>query len=151
VAVLLILSYAVDLIVYGGGTPPAPLGLIIIFTFAIAPASQVYRYAKASNAFERQQTKWVVLALLLVFAFILLSFGGLFFPALTDPNSSLALVFSVGSNSTNLVMGLIPLSVAFAILRYRLWDIDVIIRKTLARASCPPWRWSSAEWRCCNR
>jgi hypothetical protein len=131
VAALLILSFAVDIIVYRGDTPPAPLALITIFAFALAPASQVYRYARASNAFERQQTKWVVFALLLVFAFILLAFAGLFFPALTDPNSSMALVIGMASSSMNLVLGLIPLSVAFAILRYRLWDIDVIIRKTL--------------------
>jgi cytochrome bd-type quinol oxidase subunit 2 len=131
VAVLLILSFAVNIIVYGGDSPPAPLALVMVFTLAIAPASQVYRYVKASNAFERQQTKWVLFALLLVFAFILLAFAGLFFPALTDPDSQMALVIAMASSSMNLVLGLIPLSVAFAILRYRLWDIDVIIRKTL--------------------
>jgi len=30
----------------------------MVFTLAIAPAGQVYRYVKVSNAFERQQSKW---------------------------------------------------------------------------------------------
>jgi len=128
---LLILSFGVDIIVYGGGTPPPLLFLVMLPVLAIGPLSQVVRYRKTSDAVQRQQTKWVVLALLVVFAFVLLGISGLFFPALTAPNSPMALVFAFTGNSTSLVIGLIPLSIAFAILRYRLWDVDVIIRRTL--------------------
>jgi hypothetical protein len=128
---LLILSFGVDIIVYGGDTPPIPLLLVMIPVLAIGPASQVYRYFRVSNAIQRQQTKWVVFAVLLVFAFVLVGFSGIFSPAWTKPNSLLAPVYAITSGLTYLVMGMIPLSIAFAILRYRLWDVDVIIRRTL--------------------
>ena len=128
---LLVLSFGVDIIVYKGGTPPPLLFLVMIPVLVVGPYSQVVRYRKTSDAVQRQQTKWVVLALLVVFAFVLLGISGLFLPALTAPNSPLALVFAFTGGSTYLVMGLIPLSIAIAILRYRLWDVDLLIRRTL--------------------
>jgi hypothetical protein len=128
---LLILSFVVNIILYGGGIPPPPLFLIMIPVLVIGPLSQVYRYRKISNAVQRQQTKWVILALMVVFAFILFGFIGLFFPALTAPNSPTSLVAAFTGSSIDLVMGLIPLSIAIAILRYRLWDVDLLIRRTL--------------------
>jgi len=128
---LLVLSFGVGIIVYGGGTPPLPLLLIMIAVLAIGPLSQVVRYRKISNAVQRQQTKWVVLAFMVVFAFVLLGISGGFFPSLTHPNSPMALVFAFTGSSIYLVVGLIPLSIAIAILRYRLWDVDLLIRRTL--------------------
>jgi hypothetical protein len=130
-AALIVLLFAVDILINKGDTPPAPMALIMVLCIAMGPVSQLYRYRKVSNAVQRQQTKWVIFGLMVVFGFILIGFSGLFFPSLTNPNSSVALVFALISSSTNLVMGLIPLSIAFAIFRYRLWDIDIIIRRTL--------------------
>jgi len=103
----------------------------MIPVLVIGPLSQVYRYRKISNAGQRQQTKWVILALMVVFAFEVIGFIGLFFPALTAPNSPTSLVAAFTGSSIDLVMGLIPLSIAIAILRYRLWDVDLLIRRTL--------------------
>jgi hypothetical protein len=91
---------------------------------------QVYRYRRVSTFRERQQTKWVVFGLVVAlggFALFLI-IGSLFLPAEVG-NSPLA-----GLILTTVVYGfllLIPISIAIAILRSQLYDIDTIINKAL--------------------
>ena len=100
-----------------------PLTVLGILVFA-----QIYRYRWYSTPTERQQTKWVVFGVVIALigfapAFLLSSFFSL---------ESFALLTSVFAlTSVYLLLLLIPLSIAFAILRYRLWDIDLIINRTL--------------------
>jgi hypothetical protein len=113
-----------------GATPgwvtPAYLGLVLI-----AVASQVYRYFWSSNAVERQQTKWVVVSLAILVASMLAVFGSAS-TVPTDGTLGIALVLHLAQLViVNLIFGLVPVFIAIAILRYRLWDIDVIIRRTL--------------------
>jgi hypothetical protein len=95
--------------------------------FFTAPVAQIYRYFRASDAVQRQQIKWVVLGL-----------------AVTVPPLGIALVLYSASGSFEMGAGaqvgyflwtaflvIFPLSITISILRYRLWDIDLIIRKTL--------------------
>ena len=109
---------------------PGWLGaLLSLTTYVVIICSQVYRYRRHSTAEERQQTKWVAFAIItVVVGFIVL--GGLFnlvFPQANQPDSPAYLV----SLAYPLLLLLIPLSVGFAVLRYRLWDIDLVIRRAL--------------------
>ncbi len=93
--------------------------------------AQVYRYRRVSNQEQKQQSKWVLLGFAgVTFVFLLLEALPLIFPLLV-----------VGSNYSNFIFFytgafyisqlLVPLCISFSILRYRLWDIDIIINKSL--------------------
>lgn len=88
---------------------------LIIPLFFIVTAGQIYRYARISNAAERKQTKWFLFGLLIFFFPSLLLENIIQYPAELDTITFIAL----------------PIGIGISILRYRLWDIDFIIRKTL--------------------
>jgi hypothetical protein len=100
---------------------PWTMGLAALTGFG--PGAVLLRYRGGSEV-ERQQIKWLV-------------FGCAVFAAVYAPSLWLAWVETSWAFSSAwqvlFVPGLmaIPLSIAMAILRYRLWDIDVIIRRTL--------------------
>ena len=92
---------------------------------------QIYRYRSVSVYRERQQTKWVVFGLSVAlggFALFLI-FGNLFLPLelLNSPVAKVLIPITV----TNSLLLFIPISIAIAILRSRLYDIDTIINKVL--------------------
>ena len=98
-----------------------------------AGAAQVYRYRRVSDAAQRQQIKVVVggvTAALVVSGLVGLSWlVPALIPGLFSRPTALAAV--VLGELFPLIMFLIPLSFAVAILKYRLWDIDLLIRRTL--------------------
>lgn len=95
----------------------------------ICVSAQVYRYRRASNPSQRQQTKWVVFGFALAMAgFVGLISLGAIFPSLEQPGSLASLITNTG---TYLIALTIPVSLGIAILRHRLWDIDVIINRAL--------------------
>ncbi|HSH80525.1 MAG TPA: histidine kinase, partial [Herpetosiphonaceae bacterium] len=93
--------------------------------------AQIYRYRRVSSRVQRQQTKWVMYSLLLALAgFIGTGMVGQLF-ALDQPGAPAAL-YALGSSVTyGLAFMLVPISIGIAILRRRLWDIDIIINRTL--------------------
>jgi len=118
--------------------PPMPANLLIFLgLWACCALAQVYRYRWVSGPVERQQTKWVVFGVTVCVA-LLIGFllPVVFFPVLTRPG-----VVSLVLDLTGLTIGgslgllLIPLSIGAAILRYRLYDIDVIINRALVYAT----------------
>lgn len=92
----------------------------------LGPFSQIYRYWKESTPIQRQQTKWVVLGFAVFAGSVLISFALItLFP---ENNPGRILYNAYFFDITGL---LIPLSVSFSILRYRLWDVDLLIRRTM--------------------
>lgn len=102
------------------------LSLFTLFAMVYAP---IYRYRNVSNPIVRQQTKWVVYGIsIAIIGFFLIAFPSDF----NYPQMQLGTFFGL-LQVTGLILFfmLIPLSIGIAIMRYRLWDIDPIINRTL--------------------
>jgi hypothetical protein len=120
-----------------GATPLAPLNWPKpLFAVAIAvlwgsfPVCQVYRYRRASDAVQRQQTKWVVFGVAVAVVGFLLTLVAVGPPPVDLPQEQ------VGRGlASMLLMDLfvlaIPVSIGVAVLKYRLFDIDRLINRTL--------------------
>jgi hypothetical protein len=111
------------------------IGGILYFSALISLViAQVYRYRRVSTPAQRQQTKWVVYSLAVTFILVVGLYG---IPALIDPalvqNGSL--FSSVANIVANALFILLPISFGVAILRYRLWDVDVLVNRTLVYAT----------------
>jgi hypothetical protein len=113
--------------------PPPLFGVAVLAVWGSFPMAQIYRYARVSGPVERQQTKWVV------------------FGVAVAISGTLATIFTVGATVdlppqdvgqrmlSMLLMDasglMIPLSIGVAVLRSRLFDIDVVINRTLVYGS----------------
>jgi hypothetical protein len=91
--------------------------------------SQIYRYLSVSSRTERQQAKWIVFGVLATYL-IELGFA-IYFSFFASSVQTGSLADLLLSPLGNVAPIFIPLSFGFAILRYRLWDIDIIINRTL--------------------
>lgn len=90
----------------------------------ISAVGSVVARLRHATVVERQQIKWVALALGIVAGLVLLSFTGLGASLLGDNPAA--------QNLFLLTFTLIPLSIVAAISRYHLYDIDRIISRTLS-------------------
>jgi hypothetical protein len=116
---------------------PGILNLILVlFVIGTILLSPIYRYFRVSNRVEREQTKWVMFSLIIAIgAFLLI--GGLIpnIPGITAHPVQAILVDLATQTAMGLAFLLVPVGFAVAILRYKLWDIDVLINRTLVYGS----------------
>ncbi len=111
--------------------PVSQPGFLLVFLVeaAILVVVQLYRYRRVSSPLQRQQTKWVVFGLAVpITVIVLLTVLYLIFPVLAEPGSLYPLAFNVVGTCWPLFF---PLSFGFAMLRSRLWEVDVLINRTL--------------------
>lgn len=95
-------------------------------------SSQVYRYRHVSTPVQRQQTKWILLGvsisiLTLIIVSTLISFSSDTFTVGTISHLIAATIGDGGFIT-------IPIMLSIAMLRYRLWDIDLLINRSMAYA-----------------
>ena len=126
--------------------PPYVQGLVLLLWAASGMLAQLYRYANVSGAVQRQQTKWALAGLT---AAVLGPLGyfvtAVLVPTMSGPRVSNVLYQRIGASFfsvsflyqlagltlLSLLLIIFPLSFAIAILRYRLWEIDIIIHRTM--------------------
>jgi hypothetical protein len=121
---------------FGAGVTPRdylPLGIAMaIYLFGFG--AQAWRYFRISNRAQRQQTKWVVFGL---GVFSVLATLGIAIVIVSPAQNGGAINLAPRIVAPTLILLAIlalPISIGFSILRYRLYDIDIIIRRTVTYA-----------------
>jgi hypothetical protein len=108
------------------GLPNAykPLQMLMIVLVVIAAGSLLIRWIYASRGVERQQIKWFS------YAAALLASGAMLQYAISEPLGHVLLGW-VGRTLVLAGIAGIPISMGIAITRYRLYEIDLVINRTL--------------------
>jgi hypothetical protein len=132
-AVALIAYWIVDIFLPPSLFSNSPLSFAL---FLGLEASQiwvlVYRYRKVSTPLERQQTKWVIFGITVGLGGVLVEFVVVYLFLTSVFSLHLgALAWMLFFTIQALLTLLFPLSLGMAIMRSRLWDIDILINRTL--------------------
>ena len=109
--------------------PPVYLYALMLLGLATAIAAQVYRYRRVSTPTQQQQTKWVVFG----FAAAMLGFAAVSGLLWLTPwvRGVEFLQFLYAHWSFYLSQLIVPVCIGLSVMRYRLWDIDLVINRTL--------------------
>lgn len=105
-------------------TQPYTVLLILVASIII------YRYRQLFDRIERRQAKWVVLGMLVFFTGVPL-WTYLFEIATPATGREALLVVLAGWTLLMLITLFLPATIFIAIFRHRLWDIDIILNRTL--------------------
>lgn len=114
-------------------TMPAPLnqGGLYVLWLSMAGA-QIYRYVRVSSPVARQQTKWAAFGF--AFAMVTLIAGNIVdatIPSLHEPGIPAVFDQFLIAAVSVIAFAVLPIAMAIAILRYHLWEIDLLINRTL--------------------
>jgi len=127
---LVILLFIMQIFLYGPTYQAGPLLFAAerLLVWGSAFAVLAWRYRHLFTSAQRQQTKWLLYGYV-PFYLVYLLYGALqSLPGLKTPDS---LYLVVGPVFQQLFSLIVPLGFGIALLRYRLWDIDAIVNRTL--------------------
>lgn len=104
--------------------------LILLLVLLVCVGALIHRFRRAPDPIERQQLKWVAFGT--ATAVIGLVIGAGLLPLIPSSVIENRQLFALaGITFTWSILLLIPLSLALALLRYRLWDVDRIARRAV--------------------
>jgi hypothetical protein len=119
------------LTLFGVQAMPGWLVTFFLVWIGIGVYAQVYRYRRHATSIERQQTKWVVFGFGLTLSILIwLGLVTTFFDY-SRPNTQALLALMIAIAVVLFGLSITPVTVMLSILRFRLWDIDLLIRRTL--------------------
>jgi hypothetical protein len=136
IAVAIFIYWIVEILIAPDSASGITPDNIILFALLLCLVfAQIYRYRRVSTPKERLQTKWVVLGFgVAILGFVLTVFlGSILLPSKLLDSTVVSVL--VANTATYAFLWLIPISIAIAVLRSHLYDIDVIIRRTLIYGS----------------
>ncbi len=104
---------------------------IAVGTLMLVLYAQIYRFRNVSNPTERKQSKWVIYGISLWF--LVMAIGSVPYAQVQQlpPGSSIPWWQLLNELAYLISFSFLPLSLTIAVLRYRLYDIDIIINRTL--------------------
>lgn len=106
---------------------------ITLTWFGAGLFAQIYRYHRVTDPVQRQQTKWVVFGFsMFMVGMFAVSLPVLLVPGIRQPGPLLMTYLLVEIPFVLVCLTLVPVTIMISILRYQLWDIDALIRRTLA-------------------
>jgi hypothetical protein len=113
--------------------PPLLFNAAVLMVWGSFLMAQAYRYVRVSDRTQRQQTKWVVFGVAVAMTGALTTIFTLGAAVDLSPKE-------VGPRMMSMLLMdafglLIPVSIGFAVLRSRLFDIDVLINRALVYGS----------------
>ncbi len=117
---------------YGVATQNSTDILLLVALLALGLIAQVYRYRRVSTPVQREQAKWLLMGSAVTVG-VVATYTFIFHASPTPEQPGASPFFLVaGSRAVRqLALLAVPIVVTISILRYRLFDIDVLINRAL--------------------
>lgn len=115
---------------------PLPSFLALMACWATGIAAQLYRFARAASPVQRQQTRLVLVAVAVGTAgYLVFGFDRFAVPVVVGPQHAGVVYDLLGVPLFLLTAMVIPVAFVVSVLRYRLWDADVVIGRAFVYAT----------------
>ena len=108
--------------------------VLVVAGGALAVASLIVRYRRAATI-ERQQVKWFAAAAMIAGVAGTINIAAYSASGAAAPASTLGVIVTVSGFFIYAGVGLLPAAIGLAILRYRLYEIDRLISRTIGWAT----------------
>lgn len=135
VAPFFVFRWLIWLNIYQNNLPQGAIevGFVILLLF-IGIGFQVYRYRRFATPNQRQQVKWVLAGFTITIVLVAPSVYVVSIIPLAESGFNY-LTYNVVLILRTIALFIAPLALGFSVLRYRLWDIDLTINRSLVASA----------------